>query len=195
MPIDLPPGQWSALLVGHQWPGQATMALLAAAADSRAAVHREHDGYADMLRAVRDEHLGMQEGATADTARELFRRGEQTSRDIAVRNTAKKLAYQAARQACGGLREDLESIAAEGHAAIDRVIESGGSAAGQRTAIAAIVAEAQRRSDAAAAGRCADVIGLINDVLGAEPAGESAQAFASRHGADLQRIPGDITRR
>lgn len=194
MPIDLPPGQWSALLVGHQWPGQATLSLLAAAADSREAVHREHDGYADMLRAVRDEHLGMQEGATADAARELFRRGEQVSRAIAARNTAKRRAYQTASEAVGSLREDLGSIAAEGNAAIDRVIESGGSAAAQQTSIAAIVAEAQRRSDAAAAFRCADVIGLINDVLGAEPEGESAQAFASRHGADLQRIHGDITR-
>lgn len=182
---DLPPGEWSPLLVGHQWPTAATLAALTAAADCRAGVHSTQDSYADTLRAVRAEHLGILEGATADATRTLFRTGEETARTIAAKNLAKRSSYLAAHRAVSELRSDLEAIAEHGNAAIQRVMASAEPAAARVSAIAEIVADAQQQSNARAAGRCADVLAAAQDILSAEPAGYPVRQFAPLHGIDL----------
>lgn len=88
---DLPPGDWSALLVGHQWPGSATLTVLSAAADARSEVMRTREMHADALRSVRAEHLDIQDGIAAEAARELFRAGERRSRAVAAKNMTKHL--------------------------------------------------------------------------------------------------------
>jgi hypothetical protein len=183
--MDLPPGEWSALLVGHQWPAEATLAALAAAADRRAEVHTTHDGYADALRAIRTEHLGIQEGVAAEAARGMFRSGEETARTIASKNLGKRASYIAAQRAVSELRSDLEAIAEHGNAAIRQVIESADPPAAQVCAIVEIVADAQRQSNARAGGRCADVLAAAQDVLRAEPAGRSVHHFALSNGVEL----------
>lgn len=182
---DLPPGEWSPLLVGHQWPTPAALTALAAAADCRAAVHTTQDGYADVLQTIRAEQLGIQEGATAEAARSRFRGGEETARGIAAKNLLKRESYMAAHRAVSELRSDLEAIAEHGNAAIRRVIHSTDPPAAQVSAIAAIVADAQQQANTRAAGRCADVLAAAQAVLSAEPAGHSVRQFALLNGVDL----------
>ena len=182
---DLPPGDWSALLVGHQWPGSATLAVLSAAADARSAVMRAHDMHADNLRSVRAEHLDIQEGITAESARELFRAGERRSRAVAAKNMTKHSSYRTGHQAVSQLRADLEDIAEQGNAAIERVIGSRESSAATLAAITAIVVDAQEQANMRAASRCAEVCAAIREVLDAETAGQNTWDFARRHGMDL----------
>ena len=182
---DLPPGDWSALLVGHQWPGSATLAVLSAAADARGAVMRTHDMHADALRSVRAEHLDIQDGIAAETARELFRAGERRSRAVAAKNMTKHDSYRTGHQAVIHLRAELEEIAGRGNAAIERVIGSRESTAAKVAAITAIVADAQEQANMRAASRCAEVCAAIHEVLGAEPAAKSARDFARQHGMEL----------
>ena len=182
---DLPPGEWSPLLVGHQWPTGATLSTLAAAADHRAAAHTSHDSYADTLQAIRTEYLGIQEGVAAEAARGMFRSGEETARTIAAKNLGKRASYVAALRAVSELRSDLETIAEHGNAAIRRVLDSEDSAAAQVSAIVEIVTDAQQQSNVRAAGRCADVLAAAQHVLSAEPAGHSVHHFAVTNGVDL----------
>lgn len=182
---DLPPGDWSALLVGHQWPGSTTLAVLSAAAATRSAVMATHDMHADALRSVRAENLDVQDGIAADAARELFRTGEQNSRAVAAKNRTKHSSYQIGHQAVSQLRSDLELIAEQGNAAIRRVIGSRDPAAAKQTAITAIVVDAQQQANMRAASRCAEVYAAIRDVLDAEPAGQCPRDFARRHGVEL----------
>jgi hypothetical protein len=182
---DLPAGEWSPLLVGHQWPVGAIVSALAAAANRRAAAHTSHDSYADTLHAIRTEHLGIQEGAAAEAARSMFRSGEETARTIAAKNLGKQASYIAAQRAVSELRSDLETIAEHGNAAIRQVLDSGEEPAAQVSAIVEIVADAQQQSNARAAGRCADVLAAAQHVLSAEPASHSVRHFALANGVDL----------
>lgn len=182
---DLPPGEWSPLLVGHQWPTGATLSTLAAAADHRAAAHTSHDSYADTLQAIRTEYLGIQEGVAAEAARGMFRSGEETARTIAAKNLGKRASYIAAQRAVSELRSELQTIAEHGNAAIQKVLNSSDEPAVQVSAIVEIVADAQRQSNARAAGRCADVLAAAQHVLSAEPAGHSVRHFALANGVDL----------
>ncbi|MCE9516690.1 MAG: hypothetical protein K8R24_12305 [Mycobacterium sp.] len=182
---DLPPGEWSPLLVGHQWPTGATLSALAAAADRRAAAHTRHDSYADALQAIRTEHLGIQEGVAAEAARGLFRTGEEAARSIAAKNLGKRASYIAAQRAVSELRFDLQTIAEHGNAAIRKVLDSAAEPAAQVSAIVEIVADAQQQSNARAASRCADVLTAAQDVLSAEPAGHSVRYFALANGVGL----------
>ncbi len=182
---DLPPGEWSPLLVGHQWPTAATLPALAAAASSRTAAHTSHDSYADTLLAIRTEHLGIQEGEAADAARGVFRSGEETARTIAAKNLGKRASYIAAQRAVSELRSELQTIAEAGNAAIRQVIDSTEEPAAQVSAIVEIVADAQQQSNARAASRCADVLAAAQHVLSAEPAVHSVRHFALANGVDL----------
>lgn len=182
---DVPAGDWSALLVGHQWPGSATLGLLAAAAEQRTAANNDHENYADLLRAIRAQNLDIQEGAAAETARAIFHSGEQTARAIAAKNSGKAASYRAGHQAVSQLRAELQQIAEQGNAAIREVMQSGQPDAGRRAAIVAIVIDAQQRANARAAIRCADLFPAVHQVLGAEPAGHTAGDFAHLHGLAL----------
>ena len=182
---DLPPGDWSALLVGHQWPGSATLTVLSAAADARSEVMRTREMHADALRSVRAEHLDIQDGIAAEAARELFRAGERRSRAVAAKNMTKHSSYRTGHQAVSQLRADLEEITERGHAAIERVIGSRDSTAAKIAAITAIVVDAQQQANIRAASRCAEVCAAIHEVLAAEPAGQNARDFARHHGMEL----------
>jgi len=83
---DLPPGEWSAILIGGYWPGRGALEVLAAAAAGRRLSETRFHGYADHLRSISQAELGGQEGVTADAARSLFARGEDRARATAERN-------------------------------------------------------------------------------------------------------------
>lgn len=184
---DLPSGDWSQLLVGHQWPGSATLSTLGAAATDRAAVGSAYDGYADLLRSIHTGSLAAQEGLAAESARESFRLGETRARDIAARNLAKQMSYASARQWVHDLRADLASIAAAGDAAIRRILDSGDPTPQKISAITQTITEARQHANLRAAACCANVCDAIQTVLTAAGTGTSARALARSHGVDLDR--------
>ena len=187
---DLPRGQWSSLLVGHQWPGSEALAILRAAAVSRAGLGSDYDGYADVLRAVRTHVLDSQLGVTAESARQSFQSGETLARDIAARNLAKHQSYESAHQWITELRTDLETIADDGNTEIRRILDSTATAAEKIGALVQTVTEAQVRANTRAASCSANLCDAIQAVLitGDEPV--SAREFLRTNGIDLQRAFG-----
>ena len=184
---DLPGGDWSQLLVGHQWPGSATLSTLGAAATDRAAVGSAYDGYADLLRSIHTGSLAAQEGLAAESARQSFRLGETRARDIAARNLAKQMSYASAQQWVHDLRSDLASIAAAGDAAIRRILDSSDPTPQKISAITQTITEARQHANIRAAACCANVCDAIQTVLTAAGTGTSARALARSHGVDLDR--------
>ena len=187
---DLPPGQWSSLLVGHQWPGSEALAILRAAAASRAGLGSDYDGYADVLRAIRTHVLDSQLGVTAESARQSFQSGETLARDVAARNLAKHQSYESAHQWITELRTDLATIADDGNTEIRRILDSTATAAEKIGALAQTVTEAQVRANTRAASCSANLCDAIHTVLitGDEPV--SAREFLRTNGIDLQRAFG-----
>jgi hypothetical protein len=184
---DLPSGDWSQLLVGHQWPGSATLSTLGAAATDRAAVGSAYDGYADLLRSIHTGSLAAQEGLAAESARQSFRLGETRARDIAARNRAKQMSYASAQQWVHDLRSDLASIAAAGDAAIRRILDSSDPTPQKISAITQTITEARQHANIRAAACCANVCDAIQTVLTAAGTVTSARALARSHGVDLDR--------
>lgn len=187
---DLPSGQWSHLLVGHQWPGSGTLAILSAAAASRAVLCADYEGYADALQSIRTGVLDSQHGVTAESARQSFQSGESSARDVASRNLAKHQSYTSAHQWIAELRTDLTSIAASGNSEIQRILESDVPAPQKISAIVQTVTAAQAHANTSAASCSANLCDAIQTVLTAGDGSISARELARTNGIDLQRAFG-----
>ena len=106
-----PPGEWSQLIVGHQWPSEMTIAGLNAWIENRGQIANAHHNIADLLNAAKTGPLAVQEGKTADALVQLFDEGEQLARDIAQKNGVKKDSYTSALSSVHNLRDKLSDIA------------------------------------------------------------------------------------
>ena len=187
---DLPSGEWSPLLVGHQWPGLPSLATLRVAATDRAALGVAFDSYADALRSVQTGALADQEGLTAESTRRSFGLGESRARDIAARNLAKGRSYTIAEEWVTALRSDLAAIAADGNSEIRRILDTDGPAPQKISAIIQIVTAAQEQANAKAASCCANLCDAIHTVLAAGNGTATARGLARLHGVDLDRAFG-----
>jgi len=187
---DLPSGQWSQLLVGHQWPDSGALAILGAAAASRAVLGADYEGYADVLQSIRTGVLDSQRGVTAESARQSFWSGESSARDVAARNLAKHRSYASAHRWIAELRTDLESIAESGNTAIRRILDSNDPAPQKISAIVQTVTEAQAHANTTAAHCSANLCDAIQTILTAGDGSLSARELAHSNGIDLQHAFG-----
>lgn len=121
---DLPPGEWSDLLVGHQWPSGSALGLIGNAVSHRGEVEIAYHNYSEQLRSARSGPLASQAGVTADDVRSAFLYGEVHADRIAEKNYTKKTGYSSSCNSANDLRSDLSSIAAEGDAQIKTIQES-----------------------------------------------------------------------
>lgn len=181
---DLPTGAWSALLVGHQWPGAASVTALSAAADQRSEGGRGLHSYADLIGSINAGSLIHQDGATAESLRALFSRGEDHARALAEKQGAKHRSYGSAIRSVEALRHDLAEIASNGNAAIRTIQESDAPVAAKVTAIVDIVAQANTDANLKAASCIGDIHAATQSVLDHDGTGTSARAFAMAHGFD-----------
>ena len=182
---DLPGGDWTPLLIGHQWPGSASLAALAASERNRAATAAAHNHYAESLRAVRMGALAGQQGVAADAARHLFQSGEDAARGIAESNEAKRDSYRWAHRYVAELRSALQDIARDGNSEIRRVLDSRRPLAEKVSAIVGTIAAAQTQANVKAAECSAGVLGAMETALGTAPSGLSAREFTKANGVDL----------
>ncbi len=182
---DLPGGQWSPLLIGHQWPGSDSLAALAAAAANRAATADAHNSYAESLRAIRMGVLADQQGIAADSARHAFEAGEQSARGVVEHNETSRDAYRWAHRYVAELRSALGDIARSGNIEIRQVLDSQRPPADKISAIVSTIAAAQTQANTKAAECSANVLAAIEATLGAAQSGLSAREFTSANGVDL----------
>jgi hypothetical protein len=184
---DFPGGQWSALLVGHQWPNYGSLATVSTAALNRGAIGEQFDNYANILRTVREGALAEQQGVTAEDTKQAFESGELSAHDISEVNTTKKSSYESARNATDGLRSDLRSIAEQGNADIDAIVASKDPAAIKISKISDVVANAQGQANIKAASHSQHVLDAVQQVVRMSGIDSSARQFAEQYGVDLDK--------
>ena len=95
-----PPGQWSFLLVGDQWPDDQDLMALSHGKANRGQIKAGYVHFADMLRSAQAGPLAEQQGYTADDLRNAFQQGEEQARRVAEKNGVKESAYGSAYTAC-----------------------------------------------------------------------------------------------
>src|ERR1700733_9433206 len=119
-----PPGEWSTLIVGHQWPSEMTIAGLNTWIQNREQIANAHRNIADLLNGAKTGPLAVQEGKTADALVQLFDQGEQLARNVAQKNGVKKDSYAAALNSVHNLRDTLSGIANRYNDEIKKIIQS-----------------------------------------------------------------------
>ena len=181
---DLPPGEWSAMLIGGYWPSRGALDVLTVAAAGRLRSEEHLHGYADHLRSVSQAQLARQDGSTAEAARSLFARGEQRARATAERNAAKRKSYESAHDRVAALRDELSQLAADGNAAIRRIEESSAPLAAKVSSIVEVIADTQNLARTKTAESSGELLADVQRVLTAQGTEVSARAFAAMHGVD-----------
>ena len=186
---DLPPGQWSPLLVGLYWPGAESVLLAINAAGNRSSVQSFFDDFARQLLGIRTGPLAPMEGITADAVRDLFEKGENQATAVSEKNSTKQKAFSDTADALNGLRSVLSQIAAEGNSQIDQINQSKKTIAQKVAEIVEVISQKQSEAASKSTQFAGAITKSIGDVLSAEGDPRSAQQFAADSGFDLSNPP------
>jgi hypothetical protein len=183
-----PSGEWSTLIVGHQWPSDMTIAGLNTWIQNRGQIADAHHNIADLLNAAKTGPLAMQEGKTADHLVQLFDDGEQLARDIAQKNGVKKDAYSTALSSVHNLREILSDIADRYNQEIKQILQSKEPVAVKMPHILEAIGRGQQEANVAAASCGGDIGDAGQRILDQEAAGQSFRQFTSANGVDMGQL-------
>lgn len=184
----LPPGEWSALIVGDQWVDDPDLMVLLHSISSREEVNTGYSLFADMLRNTQLTTLAEQQGYTADDLRSAFRHGEEQARQVAAKNEAKVSAYRNTYDNIVCLRQDLTALAAEGNQRIRSIQDSKEPVAVKVPQIIAAIHQYRALAGITAAKCSGSVFDAIQKLLDAEGTGQSARQFAQARGLDVGRM-------
>lgn len=182
---DLPPGRWSNLVVGHQWPRQTSLAVIADAEANRHAIGVAYEGYANEIAAIRSRTLANQRGLAADSAQAAFLLGEESSHNASERNLAKASAYSSAHSAVAELRSNLREIAQRVNDDIHQISLSGEPYQTKLNKVVAIVVAGQSEANLKAAIHSDNILDAIQRVLRTTEVESSSREFAHNNGVDL----------
>ncbi len=182
---DLPPGNYSWILVGQYWPSGTTVTVTANAAQNRSAIQILFDDYVNVLRATRTGPLTTMRGVTADTTHSAFKDGETHSGEVVDRNGVKQKAFSDATNAMSGLRSDLAQIAADGNQSIDSILQSKNP--DKLSKVVEVIAQKNREAAHKASQYGDKILAGIQDVLAAEGDPRTPQQFARDNGIDLSK--------
>lgn len=187
-----PPGEWSPLLVGHQWPSDGALAHLAYGMENREHTANAHTYLADLLSDAQPA-LAMQEGHTAEAIHRAFLEGEQLLREIAEKNFVKRDSHATALDSVRSLRHELYSLAENGNKEIKQILDSKEPAEIKVSQILAVISNYQQQANAAAAKYGANIIDAGQRILDQDSTGQSfhqlvgaSQLFRSRDVDDLR---------
>lgn len=122
MGVDLPPGKWTALLIGPWWPAPPT--ALRAAAQYWNYAFEQQEQYSQDLRNQRATLLAHNEGHTADDLAGRYYQGEQFHLDLAEKYRDKAAALDRCANEVDSLRSKLAAKAAAGNKEIDDILAS-----------------------------------------------------------------------
>lgn len=185
--IDYPAGQYSPLLVGHQWPCGTSQSTTNTAATNRTANKNTLETFSQLLKATLGGPLANQEGVTADDIRLAFQKGEKHAQHVAEKNETKANSYKSAHQSVRTLREELSKIAKTGNDAIENAMSSAQPAPMKVTQITDIIIASQTQANGKAAEYCENIYSAIQSVLTNDGRTETARAFVKGLGIDLDR--------
>lgn len=181
---DLPPGQWTELLIGDQWPSSTSLDLLSHSTASRRNSASWFDQYADLLNNIRIWNLSSQEGAAADHIRASFAIGYSDATSVGERNRTKSESYTRAFREVTEFRNALTGLAAEGNEAIDQINKSNAPLAVKTSEIVQVISEIRTRAAVEAANQTANIYSAIQEILNVYGIDSPARTFAADNGVD-----------
>ena len=183
---DLPPGKWTAALIGPWWPAPST--TLRGAAQHWTAWMTQKQELAQNLRNQR-ELLSQNQGKTAEDLISRYFQGEKFELDKAEKYKTKADALNSAADAIDYLRSRLTDIANAGNKEIDEVLASKKPLPEQLAEIQAI--QARCNADAANASRTAvdKIMAATQKILDAEGVGGDARTWARENGFNADDVP------
>jgi len=193
---EFPPGEWSLVLVGDQWPDDSDLMALSHGEFNRGQIKNAYTNFAAVLRNAQTGALGGQQGHTADDLRDAFRQGEDQARRVADKNGIKQRAYSTAYDSTLGLQQDLTSLAQEGNNQIKEIQSSKQPVEAKVTQIVALIHQCRALASLAAAKYGGNVLDAMQQILDEEGTGQSARQFAHAHGIDVAQMfrqPNDQT--
>lgn len=138
MAADLPPGKWSAWLVGAWWPARPDAQAAGVSYWRNAGVLKSNE--ANDLRDERSR-LAVNQGRTADDLMDRYWRGEQRLSAIVHQCDAKSRQSELVADAVSNLRDRLTEIARSGNDEIDQILSGKGSTGAKVAAVNAVIAE------------------------------------------------------
>jgi Family of unknown function (DUF5631)/Family of unknown function (DUF5632) len=186
--MTFPPGEWSLLLVGDQWPDDEDLMTLSHGKINRGNIKNGFSNFADMLRNAQTGPLAGQQGHTADDLRNAFSQGENEARRVAEKNGTKESAYGTAYDSTLGLQHDLTSLAEDGNKQIKEIQDSKQPVEAKVTQIVAVIRESRALAGLAAAKYSGNVLDAMQRILDEEETGQSARQFAQTHRVDVGQM-------
>lgn len=186
--MTFPSGEWSAILIGDQWPSDQDMMTLEQNKTNRQIIKTGFSQYSDMLNSIRMGPLSTQLGHTADDLRRAFQQGEEVARLVSGKNGIKQQAYDATYDSMVGLRQDLTSLAAEGNKRINDIQKSDMAIEAKVMQVFSIIQQYRTLSNLAAAKYSGNVLDATQSVLDTDGIGQSARQFAQKHGLDVGQM-------
>ena len=194
MAVDLPPGKWSAALVGAWWPAPST--TLRAGAQHWSQASAEQQGYSQHLRGLWTKIAAHNEGHTADDLISRYQQGEKFHLDLAEKYETKASAFNSGADAIDYLRSRLSEIANKGNKEIDEILASKKPPPEQLAEVQAV--QARCNADAANASRDAvdKLMAATQKILDAEGGGADARSWAQENGFNVDGAspPNPITK-
>lgn len=183
--VDLPPGRWSALLVGAWWPARPDAVTAGVAYWRQAGEHKRQE--AGDLQNTRSQ-LAVNKGRTADDLLERYWRGEQRVATIAHQCQVKSEQSDLVADAVNHLRDRLSEIAESGNAEIDRILSGNGSTEAKVAAVNAVIVEKNASASHAGANAISNIVDATQRVLDATIGGD-ARKWLREHGVNLDSPP------
>ncbi|MDM4139590.1 DUF5631 domain-containing protein [Mycobacterium sp. FLAC0960] len=183
MAVDLPPGAWTAALIGPWWPEPSTG--LRAGAQHWSQECGEQQLYAQNLRTQWTAFAANNTGHTADDLITRFQQGEKLHLDLAEKYQTKASAFNSGADAIDYLRSRLSDIANTGNKEINDILASKKPPPEKLAEVQAV--QARCNADAANASRDAldKMMAATQKILDAEGIGGNARSWAQSNGFDV----------
>jgi hypothetical protein len=177
---DLPPGKYSAALIGAWWPQPSS--ALRAGAQSWSLQQQQQEEYAQGLRTQWTQLASVNKGHTADDLVSRFQQGEKYHLDLAEKYQAKAAAMEKGADAIDSLREGLKGIAEDYNQRIANVESSKEPMAVKAAEIEKLIVEANGFSAHKSGDAVAALMEATQKILTAEGTTMSPQEFMSTQG-------------
>ncbi|CQD07577.1 putative transmembrane protein [Mycobacterium europaeum] len=187
MPVDLPPGKFTAFLIGPWWSGPPT--ALRAAAQYWNQACEQQQVYAQDLRGQRTAIVAHNQGRTADDLATRYYEGEQLHLNLAEKYRDKAAALNNCADQVDTLRSRLRDLAAEGNQQIDRILASKEPDLAKLAEIQAVQVSCNAKAEAASDMTVSNMTVQTQDLLRKQGISGNAEAWSRQNGIGEPSVP------
>lgn len=180
---DLPPGKWTAALIGPWWPGDSS--ALRGGETHWGTQSAAQESFSQDL-SNKAKELGRNTGTTASDLISRFESGATFHLDLAEKYQEKKLAFGKGAGAIDTLRSGLKGIAQEYNAKIDQIANSQISPVLKLSQITGLITEANGQAAFKSASAVTTILDAVQQILTAEGMSMSAQEFLGNQGLSTE---------